>query len=153
MQDQLSIPNAAPRRRARINSKPTSVVEECTDEKFSVADHMAKHFKPGRFLPKAPTRDSAREQGAGPAAPPAPAGLDARLKSEIITVEDLEWALTFCAHLIEVHGQWIMPIFEKLERELEAAKEKRSAADRAKALLESYRERAGDFSAIPQAAA
>ena len=63
--------------------------------------------------------------------------------SNEVTVERLERALTYCAYLITIHGTDLVPLFERLEQELAALRQEQSAVDRAKALLESYREQHG----------
>jgi hypothetical protein len=59
--------------------------------------------------------------------------------SDEITVERLERALALCAYLVVLHGPEVAPLFEKLERELEALRAKQNTVERAKKLLESYK--------------
>jgi hypothetical protein len=56
--------------------------------------------------------------------------------SDVITVERLERALVLCAYLVELDGPVMVPLFERLERELAAKRETQDAVDRAKRLLE-----------------
>ncbi|NEU95657.1 hypothetical protein FNJ47_07400 [Bradyrhizobium sp. UFLA 03-164] len=59
--------------------------------------------------------------------------------SEPVTVERLERALATCAYCITRHGaDYMVPIFQRLERELAAAREAQDAVGRAKRLLETY---------------
>jgi len=64
-----------------------------------------------------------------------------------LTIERLERALVVAAQLMERHGPLMVPIFEKLERELAKVKSDQDAIGRAKKLLESY-EMAGGVKAI-----
>jgi hypothetical protein len=59
--------------------------------------------------------------------------------SEPVTIERLERALVFCAYLMVRDGPVVAPLFEKLERELEAMRATEDTVIRAKHLLESYR--------------
>jgi len=56
-----------------------------------------------------------------------------------LTIERLERALVVAAQLMERHGALMVPIFEKLERELAKMKSDQDAISRGKRLLESYR--------------
>jgi hypothetical protein len=60
-----------------------------------------------------------------------------------VTIERLERALVVAAELMERHGAPMVPIFEKLERELAKMKSDQDAIGRAKQLLESYRTAGG----------
>jgi hypothetical protein len=57
---------------------------------------------------------------------------------EEVTIERLERGLAFLAYLIELGGPVHAPLFEKLERELEAMRARENTVVRAKKLLESY---------------
>lgn len=57
-----------------------------------------------------------------------------------VTIERLERGLALLAYLIELDGPVYAPLFEKLERELEAMRSRENTVARAKRLLESYRE-------------
>ncbi|OKO75950.1 hypothetical protein AC629_33475 [Bradyrhizobium sp. NAS80.1] len=61
--------------------------------------------------------------------------------SEQITVERLERALAACAYVMVLDGPKLAPIFNRLERELEAVRETEDTVARAKRLLETYRAR------------
>jgi hypothetical protein len=61
-----------------------------------------------------------------------------------VTIERLERALVVAAHLMERHGALVVPIFERLERELAKMRSDQDAIGRAKQLLESYRTAGGD---------
>ena len=63
--------------------------------------------------------------------------------SEEITVERLERGLAYCAYLVTIYGAKVVPLFERLERELAVLKQEQDAVERAKVLLESYREQHG----------
>jgi hypothetical protein len=56
-----------------------------------------------------------------------------------VTLERLEHGLAIAAYLMELHGLVMAPIFEKLEREVEAMRRSQDAACRARRLLDSYR--------------
>lgn len=60
-----------------------------------------------------------------------------------VSIERLERALALCAYLVVLDGPQLAPIFDRLERELAAAREKEDTVIRAKRLLESYRDRGG----------
>jgi hypothetical protein len=53
-----------------------------------------------------------------------------------ITVERLERAQALCAYLVVLDGPVAIPWFERLEREVEAARKEQDSIVRAKALLE-----------------
>ena len=53
-----------------------------------------------------------------------------------VTVERLEWALAVCAYLVELDGPKVVPLFERLERELAAMRQTENAMGRARRLLE-----------------
>jgi hypothetical protein len=55
-----------------------------------------------------------------------------------VTIERLERALALCAYLVVLDGPEVTPLFEKLERDLQAARAKEDTVARAKKLLESY---------------
>ncbi|WP_271575136.1 hypothetical protein [Bradyrhizobium sp. CCBAU 11361] len=61
--------------------------------------------------------------------------------SEPVTIERLERALALCAHLIERDGPVVVPLFERLERELAMMRRTEDTVERAKRLLESYSSR------------
>jgi hypothetical protein len=56
---------------------------------------------------------------------------------EPVTIERLERALAFCAYLVVLDGPVVIPLFERIERELAAMRAQQATVDRAKALLES----------------
>jgi hypothetical protein len=58
--------------------------------------------------------------------------------SEPVTIERLERALAICAYIIELDGPKVVPLFERLERELAAMRQAEDTVGRAKRLLESY---------------
>jgi hypothetical protein len=58
--------------------------------------------------------------------------------SEPVTIERLERALAIVAYCITKHGDYLVPIFERLERELAAMREAQDTVRRAKRLLETY---------------
>jgi hypothetical protein len=55
--------------------------------------------------------------------------------SEPITVERLERALALCAYLVELDGPIMVPMFERIERDLAALRTQQDATERAKKLL------------------
>jgi hypothetical protein len=57
------------------------------------------------------------------------------LRDEPVTIERLERALAVCAHLVVRDGPVVVPIFERLERELAAMRSNEATVVRAKALL------------------
>jgi hypothetical protein len=59
----------------------------------------------------------------------------------VVTIERLERALVLCAYCIALDGPVYAPLFEKLERELDALRDTEDTVIRAKHLLERYRER------------
>lgn len=65
-----------------------------------------------------------------------------RLKAEgklsDVTVERLEWALALAAYLISLDGPKMVPLFERLERELAAMRQVEDSVERAKRMLEFY---------------
>jgi|GEM_PF-6772988 len=65
------------------------------------------------------------------------------VKPKEITVERVERALAYCAYLITIYGSKVVPIFERLERELAALKQEQSTMERANKFLEAYREQRG----------
>jgi hypothetical protein len=56
-----------------------------------------------------------------------------------VTLERIERGLVVVAHLMELHGLDLAPIFVKLEREAEAMRSSQDAAGRARKLLEAHR--------------
>lgn len=56
-----------------------------------------------------------------------------------VTIERLERALAGVAYMLTLHGPVLVPIFERLERELAKMKSDQDAIGRAKELLEAYR--------------
>jgi hypothetical protein len=65
-----------------------------------------------------------------------------------VTVERLERALALCAYLVVLDGPVVVPLFERMERELAAMRAEQSTVLRAKALLESYRRPGAERRAI-----
>jgi hypothetical protein len=61
------------------------------------------------------------------------------MSKDEVTIERLERAFALAAYLIELDGPQVVPLFQRLERELIAKKAEMAAMDRAKQLLESYR--------------
>jgi len=49
--------------------------------------------------------------------------------------KDLERALRVAAQIVVIHGDWAVPIFDKLERELERRKAASAATQRAALML------------------
>ncbi|SHN69196.1 hypothetical protein [Bradyrhizobium erythrophlei] len=60
------------------------------------------------------------------------------MSDDVITVERLERALAVSAYLVELDGPKMVPIFERIERELSALRSQQDATERARRLLESY---------------
>jgi hypothetical protein len=58
---------------------------------------------------------------------------------EPVTIERLERAVALCAYLVVLDGPVVVPLFERLERDLAAMRAEQNAVCRAKQLLESYR--------------
>ena len=58
---------------------------------------------------------------------------------EPVTLELLERGLATLAQLVMIHGEILVPLFEKLERELEAMRRMRDTVARARKLAESYK--------------
>jgi hypothetical protein len=56
--------------------------------------------------------------------------------SEAVTIERLEHALTLCAYLVMLDGPVVIPLFERLERDLALMRSDQDAVARAKKLLE-----------------
>lgn len=69
--------------------------------------------------------------------------------SEPVTIERLERALALCACLVERDGPAVVPLFERLERELAAMRRTEDAVGRAKRLLETYSVRNPRLSLAP----
>jgi hypothetical protein len=55
--------------------------------------------------------------------------------SEAVTIERLERALALCAYLIVLDGPVVIPLFERLERDLAAMRSNEATVVRGKALL------------------
>jgi hypothetical protein len=62
----------------------------------------------------------------------------AQTENELTLVQRVERALLLLAYFIERDGDIHLPLFEKLEAELEDLKHKESARDRARRLLQAY---------------
>jgi hypothetical protein len=62
------------------------------------------------------------------------------IEHEPITIERIERSLALCARLVVLDGPVVIPLFERLERELAAARAEQDTVERAKRLLESYRD-------------
>jgi hypothetical protein len=56
--------------------------------------------------------------------------------SEAVTIERLERGLAVCAYLVALDGPVMVPMFERLERELAAMRSQHDATERAKRLLQ-----------------
>lgn len=56
--------------------------------------------------------------------------------SEPVTIERLERGLALCAYLVARDGPVVVPLFERLERELETMRRQQDTVGRAKRLLE-----------------
>jgi hypothetical protein len=59
----------------------------------------------------------------------------------VVTIDRVERGLAVLAYLMTLDGPQVAPLFEKLERELEALRAKQNTVERAKKLLESYTDR------------
>jgi hypothetical protein len=59
--------------------------------------------------------------------------------AETVTLDRLERGLAVAAYLVALDGPVMVPIFEKLERELEAMRASQDAVGRAMRMIESYR--------------
>jgi hypothetical protein len=57
---------------------------------------------------------------------------------EPVTIERLERALAVLAYLVVLDGPVVIPLFERMERELAAMRAQQATVERAKRLLESY---------------
>jgi hypothetical protein len=55
--------------------------------------------------------------------------------TEPVTIERLERALAVCAYILVLDGPVVVPLFERLERDLAALRAQHGAMDRAKDLL------------------
>ncbi len=64
-----------------------------------------------------------------------------------VTVERLERGLVLLAHIIAMDGEVYLPLFNKLEEELQSARRKQSTMDRAMQIVENYTS-AGGLKAI-----
>jgi hypothetical protein len=60
------------------------------------------------------------------------------MSDDVITVERLERALVLCAYLVELDGPIMIPMFQRLERDLAVLRAQQDTVARAKRLLESY---------------
>lgn len=60
-----------------------------------------------------------------------------------LTIEEIEEELLISAELVEGFGEVMLPLFERCERELEAARTRSSAVERARRIAEAARERGG----------
>jgi hypothetical protein len=69
--------------------------------------------------------------------------------SEPVTIERLERALALCAYFVVLDGPVVAPIFERLERDLEAMRRQKGTVARAKRLLETYSARHPRLSLAP----
>jgi hypothetical protein len=58
---------------------------------------------------------------------------------EAVTLDRLERGLALMAYFVVLDGPVLAPLFEKLERELEAMRANRDTVGRARQLLESYK--------------
>lgn len=58
-----------------------------------------------------------------------------------VTIERLERALAIAAYVVVLDGPVAAPLFDRLERELATARAANNTVDRARALLESYKQR------------
>jgi hypothetical protein len=61
--------------------------------------------------------------------------------SEPVTIERLERALALCAYLVTRDGPVMVPLFERLERELAAMRQTQDTVSRAARLLETWARR------------
>lgn len=59
----------------------------------------------------------------------------------VVTIERLERALALAAYFVVLDGPIAAPLFDRLERELAAARKADDTVARARALVDSYRER------------
>lgn len=64
---------------------------------------------------------------------------NANMQNVTVTIERLERALALAAYIVMLDGPIAAPLFDRLERELAAARATNGTVARAKALLESYR--------------
>lgn len=71
------------------------------------------------------------------------------MTSEPITVERLERALAVAAYVVVLDGPVMVPIFERLERELAAMRRQEDTVARAKRLLETYSSRSPRLAIAP----
>lgn len=58
-----------------------------------------------------------------------------------LTIEEIQHGLEIAARLVEADGEVMLPIFERFERELEAARTRSSAVERALRIAQAARER------------
>jgi hypothetical protein len=58
---------------------------------------------------------------------------------EPVTLDRLERGLALLAHLVTLDGEVLLPLFEKLERDLEILRGKQDAANRAMKLAATYK--------------
>jgi hypothetical protein len=62
-----------------------------------------------------------------------------RLDGEPVTLDRLERGLALMAYLVALDGEVLVPLFEKLERDLEAMRSNQDTITRARKLAESTR--------------
>jgi hypothetical protein len=62
-----------------------------------------------------------------------------RLDGEPVTLDRLERGLALMAYLVALDGEVLVPLFEKLERDLEAMRSNQDTITRARKLAESYK--------------
>lgn len=55
-----------------------------------------------------------------------------------VTIERIERALVLAAHVVMLDGEVYLPLFNRLENELQSARRQADAMSRARTLLESY---------------
>lgn len=60
-----------------------------------------------------------------------------------ITVDRIERALVLTAHIVGLDGEVYLPIFNRLEEELQAARRQQDAMSRARGVIEGYTSRGG----------
>jgi hypothetical protein len=90
---------------------------------------VSSKMKKSHRVPKnwTPEKGSRRTKKAG-----------AAREHEPITIARLERTLTLAAYIVSIDGAKAVPIFERLEREYEAARANQNTVSRAKRLLETY---------------
>lgn len=72
-----------------------------------------------------------------------PAKKGENVTTKTITIDRLERALALAAYIVVLDGPIAAPLFDRLERELAAARATQDTVARAQALLESYRTAGG----------